>query len=63
MVLGLMLVVAPFTSSVVRASDDEDDDDDDEDVVTLTSSNFDDKIAKAKFALVTAAPAPRSRPR
>lgn len=54
--LGVMLVVAPFTSSVVRADDDDDDDDEDSDVVVLTNSNFHDKLAKSKFALVSRPP-------
>jgi hypothetical protein len=52
--LGLMLVVAPFTGSMASGADEDEDDEDDEDVVVLTNSNFNEKIAKAKFALVTA---------
>jgi len=63
LLLGLLLVAAPFTknSAVAEESYDEDDDDDgaagekdddEKDVVVLTSSNFDKIIKKAPYALV-----------
>lgn len=59
LLMGLLLVAAPFTKNSAFAEEEYDDDeeeapkeDDDKDVVVLTSKNFDDLIKKHKYVLV-----------
>ena len=54
LLMGVLLVSVPFTRNTAFASEDEDDEEDAvaDDVVVLTTSNFDEIIAKSKFALV-----------
>ncbi|GIL79329.1 hypothetical protein Vretimale_16524 [Volvox reticuliferus] len=60
LLLGLLLVAAPFSKHRLAWADEYDDDDDEaapadddeKDVVVLTTSNFDDIIKKSKYALV-----------
>jgi hypothetical protein len=51
LIMGCLLVVAPFSRNSASAAADEDDDDAD-DVVVLTTKNFDSIISGSKFALV-----------
>jgi hypothetical protein len=53
--LGLLLLVA--TAAVARA-EEEADDVDEKDVVVLTDANFEEKMASAKYALVSSGGAP-----
>ena len=51
LLMGVLLVSAPFTSTF--ASEDADDDEEEAgDVVVLTTENFDEIVSKSKFALV-----------
>ena len=51
LLMGVLLVSAPFTSTFA-SEDAEDDDEEAGDVVVLTTENFDEIVSKSKFALV-----------
>lgn len=52
LLLGLLVVAAPFTRNTAFAADDEDDDEEN-DVVDITSKNFDSIVKGSKYALVS----------